>query len=236
MSEASASYGQFCPVARATEILAGRWTPLVLRELLGGCRRFNDFRRGLPQMSPTLLSRRLRELEEAQVLERRAGKSSPRVAAIEYWPTPAAEELRPLLECLGTWGQRWAAARIRSDDCEPDTLMWLTRRYLRVPALPRQPCVLLYQFSGVPARRRNWWIVVEKGAADLCLKDPRRELDVLIAAPVEPLVRIYLGQVEPAAAVRAGRVRVSGASEFVRSFPRWCARSRFAGVKPARAA
>jgi len=129
-------YGQFCPVAKAAEIVAERWTPLVLRELLCGSRRFNDLHRGVPLMSRTLLAERLEQLEDAGIVRSVARPCGRRR---EYHLTPAGEELRPLIECLGEWGQRWARAQIGAGDLDPGLLMWDIHRRVNLEALPSQP-------------------------------------------------------------------------------------------------
>src|SRR5215813_10129274 len=119
-----AGYGQFCPIAMACETFAERWTPLILRELMGGARRFSEIRRYIPLISRTLLAQRLRELEDAGIVESRP---LPRGRGREYRPTRAAEEFREILERLGEWGQRWATTQFDPDNLDLMLLMWNVR-------------------------------------------------------------------------------------------------------------
>src|SRR5262245_9961100 len=164
-------YGQFCPVAKATEIVAERWTLLVLRELLSGSRRFNDLHRGVPLMSATLLSQRLDELERAGLVERRmeARERGPR-----YHPTAAAEELRPIIEAIGVWGMRFVRTSFGEEDLDPTVLMWDIRRNVRAEHLPQGRFVVRFDFPEQAAKWRAWWLVKERDATelDLCLHDP----------------------------------------------------------------
>jgi DNA-binding HxlR family transcriptional regulator len=220
-------YGQFCPVARASEVLAVRWMPLVVRELLAGSRRFAELRRGIPLMSPVMLSQRLRELVDAGVVARvEAGPEGHP----EYRLTEAGEELRPLIGALGAWGQRWTRQELRPDEVDPELLMWVVRRRLRVQELPCPRAVLRFEFPDVPIALRRFWLVVEDGEADLCLKSPGRAVDLSLEMSVRTLAEIYLGRTDPGAAVRAGVVALAGSRALARTFPAWCALSPFAGA------
>ena len=221
-------YGQFCPVAKASEIVAERWTPLVLRELLCGSQRFNDLHRGVPLMSRTLLARRLRELEDAGVIQRREAGAGP-----EYHLTPAGEELRPIIEQLGTWGHRWARKDV-ADDLDPSVLMWDLRRRIDQSSIPAQRVVVRFDLAGVSrahAAQRTWWLVLEPGEVDLCLKDPGFPVDVTVAADLAALTRVWMGRLAFAEAARRGDVRTEGPRALVRAFPGWLGLSLFASVE-----
>jgi DNA-binding HxlR family transcriptional regulator len=146
------SHGQFCTVARSAEVLCERWTPLVLRELLCGSRRFNDLHRGVPRISSSLLAQRLRRLEEFGVVRRSAvGK------VWEYSLTPAGEDLRPIILALGHWGARWIGSRLRKDELDAGLLMWDVRRFVRLAEFPAQPVVIHFRFRDARAGERRWW-------------------------------------------------------------------------------
>ena len=222
-------YGQFCPVAKASEVVAERWTPLVLRELLCGSQRFNDLHRGVPLMSRTLLTRRLRELEDAGVIERRA--TSP--GAWEYHLTPAGEELRPIIEQLGAWGHRWVRRDVEGHDLDPSLLMWDVRRRIDRSALPDRRVVVRFDLRGVPrahSAQRTWWLVLEPGEVDLCLKDPGFPVDVTVDADLTALTRVWMGRLALAEAGRSGHVRTEGPRALVRACPDWLGLSTFATV------
>jgi DNA-binding HxlR family transcriptional regulator len=223
-------YGQFCPVAKAAEVFAERWTPLVLRELVCGSRRFRDLHRGVPLMSRTLLAQRLRQLEDAGIV-RSAAKSHGR--GQEYFLTSAGEEFRTLIEGLGEWGQRWARSQMSADDLDPGLLMWDMHRRVNVERLPNQRVVVLFDFRGLPKHwraLRYFWLILQRSDIDLCLKPPGYEVDLEVEADLTALTRVWMGDVRLADAMRSGLVRLKGPSALVRAFPGWLALSEFAGV------
>lgn len=212
------SYGQYCPIAKAAEVLCERWAPLVLREVMFGNRRFNDIARGVPRMSRGLLSRRLRELREAGVL---AGGAKG-----EYALTPAGEALRPLIEQMGLWAQQWGRAALTERDLNDKLLVWGLRRMLRVPAsLQDRRTVVRLDFFGLPAAarvaRRSWWLVAEKGEVEVCLKDPGFDADVVLSADLRSFMEVLLSQRSLKSALRERRIRLSGPTALVRQFPAW---------------
>lgn len=231
-------YGQFCPVAKAAEIVAERWTPLVLRELLSGSHTFNDLHRGVPLMSRTLLAQRLEELRDADVVERRP---RARGRGWDYRLTPAGTELQPLIQTLGEWGRRWARRQVeRGGDLDPGLLMWDIHRRLNVDRLPTGRTVVRFDFRSVPLGsrcKRTWWLVLEPPDVDLCLKEPGFPVDLVVEAELAALTKAWVGEVRLVDAIRAGLVRLDGPRPLVQAFPGWLALSGFAAVpRPARAA
>ena len=222
-------YGQFCPVAKASEILAERWTPLVLRELLCGSHRFSDLCRGVPLMSRSLLAKRLKELERAGVVERR---HVPGREAAEYYLSPAGEELRPVIEGLGVWGQRWILFDVDERDLDPSLLMWDIRRGLNRDALPERRAVVRFEFTDVQGPRRRWWLLAggEGGNADLCMTDPGFEVDLRVAVGRRHLTRYWLGQIDWRELVASG-LELEGERWLQRSLRDWLGRSFFAAVE-----
>ena len=229
--ERASRYGQFCPVAKAAEIVAERWTPLVLRELLCGSRRFNDIHRGVPLMSKSLLSKRLKELEQAGLVEHRTATDDPFPG---YYLTTAGEALRPIIEALGVWGHQYVRTNFEHDDLDPSLLMWDMRRNVTPDMLPAGRTVIEFQFPEQPANQRLWWLLKEPGSAelDLCLHHPGYDVDLYVSSSLKTLTRIWLGDSESIAALRAGELQLSGRSELVQGFHRWAALSMFASVKP----
>lgn len=226
-------YRQFCPVAQASEIVAERWNPLVLRELLCGASRFNEIRRGVPAMSPSLLSSRLRDLEQAGVVERsplEEGQGS------EYRLTAAGEELRPVIEQLGVWGQRWAPSRLDPENLDPEVLMWDVRRRIDTSELPADRVVVEIRFSDLSGPSSRFWLVLAPGEVDLCLKDPGHEVDLWLVAELRALTEVWLGDLAFESALRDGRIELQGPASLRRDFPSWLSLSLFAGVeRPERA-
>jgi DNA-binding HxlR family transcriptional regulator len=212
-------------VAKAAEIVAERWTPLVLRELLTGSRRFNELRRGLPLMSSALLSQRLKELEYAHVIERRTGVGKN----AEYHLTKAGQELRPIIEALGFWGARWARSFLTSEDYDPSLLMWDVRRNIDVERLPRrQRTVIELNLHGAEPAFRRWWIVVDAGEVDLCLKDPGYEVHLHLTTELRVMVEVWMGRQSMGEAMRAGKLTFEGPRTLASSFRRSLKLSLFA--------
>ena len=174
-------YGSFCPVAKAAEILTERWTPLVLRELLLGSHHFNQLRRGIPQMSPTLLSKRLQTLEEAGLISRQSGDNGH----WEYHPTQAAREARPIIDAMGYWGHKWARSQLTPNELHAGRLMWNMRRSFDLKHIP---CDFVLYIEIADARQKRWWFVVKKEEADLCWNDPGFEVDISLYASLLTLV------------------------------------------------
>lgn len=229
--EERGGYGQFCPVSMASEILCSRWTTLVVRELLCGSTRFNDLRRGVPRMSPALLSKRLKELERAGVIAvtRQANGS------VEYRLSEAGEELRPLIMGLGNWAQRWMESRLSLKNLDPSLLMWDMRRSLDVKPFPQRRCTIQFLYPELPGAQRSWWLVVADGAVDLCNSDPGHPLDLLVRCSLRTMTAIWMGLTTITKEAESGQLQVEGDPGLRRSMQRWLGLSAFAQV-PRRAA
>jgi DNA-binding HxlR family transcriptional regulator len=185
-------YKQFCPVAMAAEVLCTRWTVVLLRELVAGSTRFNDLRRGVPKMSPTLLSQRLKELEVAGVVERTELKSEKGV--FEYRLTESGKDLRAVVEAVGFWGQKWVEARKSLKNLDPSLLMWDMRRNLNPTPLPNRRTVIQFLYHELPVPKRSWWLVVEPlGEVDLCWTDPGFDVDLYVATDLRTMTAIWMG-------------------------------------------
>jgi DNA-binding HxlR family transcriptional regulator len=224
------SYGQFCPVAQAAEVLTERWTLLVVRELLMGSARFNDLQRGLPRMSSSLLSKRLRELERAGILTRRPLEGKRGHA---YELTPAGEALGPLVVSLGTWSRDWLKREITDEEADPALLMWDVRRSIRLDRLPEDRVVAFFRYRDAEDGKRAWWLVAEPAAADLCFFDPGFAIDLDIDAEAKAMAEVWVGKTDLGAAMRSKRIRIRGPEHLVRSLPDWLGLSTFAYPDPA---
>ena len=209
-------YRQYCPVARAAEIFADRWTPLIIREMLAGVSHFNQIQRGLPDISRSLLSTRLKELEAAGVVARTVG-AGPR--STEYRLTPAGEELSGVVERLGAWGSRWAFGDPRPEELDPALLLWKMRRRIHLNRLPPGRVVVEFEFIG--QRRARLWLVLKREEASVCLKPPGFDSNLVVNADLSTFYRVWLGRLPFEAALRTGKVRLEGPRDLVRQFPRW---------------
>ncbi len=218
------SYGQFCPVAMAAEIVCSRWTVLVLRELISGSTRFNDLRRGVPRMSPTLLSKRLKELKKAGVL---AEHKTDQPGVVEYRLTPAGEELRDVVMTMGTWGQRWIESSLSLRNLDPTLLMWDMRRNLVLKPLPPRRCVIHFRYRDLNARNL-WWLVVEGAEVDLCSIDPGHEVDLFVNASLRSMTAVWMGISTLKAEVDAGKIQLTGDKQISGAMHQWLGLSPFA--------
>ena len=220
------SYGQFCTVARGAEALCQQWTPLVVRELLCGSKRFNELHRGVPRMSTSLLVQRLRHLEEIGVVRRSTvGKVR------EYSLTEAGEELRPIVMALGHWGARWIGSRLRDDQLDAGFLMWDIRRFVQLPEFPPHPVVIHFAFRDARPGEGRWWLVVEQGTSDLCRDDPGRELTLIVDCTVRALTEVWTGDRTPLEVLRTHELRVDGAARDAEQLWRWLGTSVFARTR-----
>jgi DNA-binding HxlR family transcriptional regulator len=220
-------FGQFCPVALASEVLTPKWTLLVVRELNAGATRFNEIRRGIPRISPTLLKQRLEQLEHAGVVERRTVAPGGYDA---YSLTEAGRELKEVIAAVGTWGQRWAR-EIDSDDLDPGWLVWAMHRRIDTAAMPEGRTVIEFRFTDAPANHRLFWLVCQDPEIEVCIKHPGFPVDVTAITDTRCLAEIWRGLRPLRGAIADGCLRVEGSPSLVRAFPEWLMLSVFAGAQ-----
>ncbi|MGZ8281713.1 MAG: winged helix-turn-helix transcriptional regulator [Allosphingosinicella sp.] len=221
------SYSQFCPVAMAAEVLCTRWTILVVREMIAGTTRFNDLRRGVPRMSPALLSQRLKDLEAAGIVRR---MPSPTEAGLhEYGLTEAGLELAPLVEGFGIWGQRWVGADLSLQKLDAQLLMWDMRRNLVPEPMPPGRRILQFRFPEQPPRDRCWWLIVDpEGECDLCLLDPGFDVDLYVVTDLRTMTAIWMGLDSVRTARAEERMLLTGDEQLASSMQAWLGLSPFA--------
>jgi DNA-binding HxlR family transcriptional regulator len=213
-------------VALASEIVCSRWTTLILRELLGGSTRFNDIRRGVPRMSPTLLSKRLKELAEAGVI---AEHATGQANVVEYKLTEAGKELHDVIIPLGMWGKRWIDTSISLEKLDPALLMWAMHRHLAPASLPERRCTL--EFTYPDAGGKTFWIIVEGGEVDLCLTDPGYSVDLYVRSALRSMTAVWTGVSTLKAETDAGNIALTGNATVARSMQEWLGHSPFAQEK-----
>jgi DNA-binding HxlR family transcriptional regulator len=218
-----ADYGQFCSVARAHEAIGGRWTLLVVRELLCGSRRFNDIRRGIPRISRTMLSERLQELVQVGAITRIEGGHGP-----EYALTEAGRELMGIVGALGTWGQRWLPRQAEAEDLDLEPVLVDMQRRVRSEALPKEPMVIRFEIDG---QRQPRFLLMKEGEVALCTRNPGFPEPLRVRTRLPTLVAWWRGDVSFAEAQRMG-LNVEGPKALARAFPDWFERYLFAEVEP----
>lgn len=224
---AEGSYNQFCPVAMAAEILCNRWTLVLLRELVAGSTRFNDLRRGVPRMSPALLSKRLKDLEAAGVVKRSKVAGEPGV--FDYTLTKAGLDLAPVIESVGVWGHRWIETRSSLENLDPNLLMWDMRRNIDPKPMPARRTVIQVIFSDLPAAQKNWWLIVQPGeGVDLCSVDPGFEVDLYMSTDLRTMTELWMGYTSLAQAKGGRRLTVTGSRQLEASMKNWLKLSPFA--------
>jgi DNA-binding HxlR family transcriptional regulator len=221
------SYRQFCPVAMSAEILCTRWTVVLLRELIAGSTRFNDLRRGVPRMSPALLSQRLKELEAAGVISRVA--LAGEAGLFEYRLTTAGRELKPLIEAFGIWGQRWVEAEPSLEHLDVGLLMWDMRRNLDPSPMPARRVVIHFRYGELASAQRHWWLLVDPDAGvDLCSVDPGFDVDLYVATDLRTMTAIWMGLDNVPRACAEERMLLTGDRDLARDMQGWLGLSPFA--------
>ena len=214
--------GQYCPLAKAAEMLGDRWTLLIVRDLLTGAHRFSEIERGLPGISPTLLAQRLRLLERNGIVERRP-KDEGRP---EYWLTSVGQDLEPAVLGLGSWAARHFGHEPSPDEMNSSVLMLWIERFLHAALLPSGREVARFDFTA--PRRESRWLLIERGEATACDEDPGRAPSLLVTTDLRTLHNVFAGRLAMRAALRDGALRLDGEPEMVRAFPRWFGFSPFA--------
>jgi DNA-binding HxlR family transcriptional regulator len=215
-------YAQYCPIAKASEILGDRWTLLIVREMLGGAGGFNELQRGLPGISRSVLADRMRSLERAEIVERRTG---PKGRTLSYRLTHAGRDLEPVVQAMGEWGVTWSFTDPRPEELDPDLLIVWMARHVDREQLPADRTVIQFEFRQ-PAKR--YWMVLEPSDVSVCLQHPGFDVDLQVKVDTATLYRVYLGRVELAGAMRARKLTMSGPQALQRAFGRWFAWSSFA--------
>jgi DNA-binding HxlR family transcriptional regulator len=225
------SYGQFCPVAKAAELFCERWTALILRDLGLGVSRFARLQRGIPQASPTLLARRLKQLEAEGIIERRRSEEG---RGWTYHLTFAGQDFVPIVAALGQWGQKWSRRQLASHELNAGLLLWAMERGASPDAFGGKRAVIKITFTDRPAKKRNYWFVSEHRRTELCIDDPGLPADVYVTTTLRDLIYVWRGDLPLARALNQGRLELLGEGWAIRALPHWLARSKYANVQPAR--
>lgn len=217
------TYGQFCPLAQAAQLLCERWTLIIVRELMAGSTRFSELQRGAPLLSPTLLSTRLKQLIKAGVVEVHEGNSSQ-----TYHLSRSGQELRPIIENLGIWGHHWVGSNLSDGDLDAGLLMWDMRRSVNPQVFPDKRVVVQFEYPDAPQGARDWWLVAESGDIDLCLHDNGYDVDVLVRCSLRTMTEIWTCRRLFNEAVRCHDVDVKGDSKLADRLQAWLRTSALA--------
>lgn len=229
MSSAS-RHKQFCPLAMASDVLCGRWTMMLLGELLRGTTRFNDLRRGLPRMSPALLSKRLKELESAGIVARTRSAEGPDL--YEYALTEAGRAVEPIVDAMGGWGQRWVTTQASMAHLDVQLLMWNLRRNLNPNPMPARRSVIQFVYRDLPVQSRNWWLIAQPGQdIDLCSVEPGYDIDLYVSTDLRTMTEVWMGYAPTARAIDDGRLVLVGNRELEATFQTWLGASRYASLE-----
>jgi len=222
-------YGQFCPIAKASEIIGEKWTLLIIRELLMGARRFNEMQRGLSLISPTLLTKRLNSLVDHGLVLK---KKIPGQQGYEYFPTESCKELLPIIKSLGDWGMRWARDNLTESDYDVELLMLYLQRSIRSDKLVGDETVIRFKFTDIEDLS-NWWLIARDKDVDVCVKDPGKDVDVYFTCPVKTLIDVWMGDLSYRKAVNSNKLKVVGPSALTRNIFTWMDVSIFADLPSA---
>jgi len=222
-------YGQFCPIAKASEIIGEKWTILIIRELLMGSSRFNVFQRALGLISPTILTKRLNFLVEQGLAVK---KKIPGQQGYEYFPTESCKQLLPVIKSLGDWGMRWARNNMQEDDYDVGLLMLYLQRSVRADKLAGNESIIRFKFTDLK-EMKDWWLVAKPDEVDVCNKDPGKEVDAYFTSTVKTMIDVWMGDISYRKAVRSGDLKVVGHSILTKDIFSWLNKSVFADLPSA---
>ena len=222
-------YKQFCPVAKASELLGEKWTFLIIREALMGARRYKEFEHGMSRISPTMLTKRLNELVENGLLVR---KKIPAQKGYEYFLTEAGKEIAPVIRQLGDWGMHWARGQMENSDLDVELLMLYLVRSIQTEKLPGEETIIQFTFTDI-SKLGKWWIVVHNDDVDVCLEDPGRDVDVWFVTDLRTMIEVWMGDTSYRKAIRDRKLKLVGPQSLTRNVTRWMANSVFSGIAAA---
>ena len=215
-------YFDFCPISKASEVLAERWAPLVIRELILGSTHFNEIRRGIPSIPTASLSQRLKMLEDKAIVMRwMDGNGRP-----HYQLTPTGAALEPVIKAMGSWGHYWLNAEIRAEDLDLRVLMWDMHRRINVDELPRGRTVVQLDFTG--ARTGRFWLLLQRSGPEVCETDPVLPIDLFVSADAMTMTNVWMGRASLQSAIDGGKIELMGEHQLAIGFPKWLALNFFA--------
>jgi DNA-binding HxlR family transcriptional regulator len=227
--ESAMDYGQFCPISKAVEILGDKWTLLIVRELLMGGRRYSELQRGLSQISPTILSKRLDSLSRYGLVLK---KKIPNQKGYEYFPTRSCSELLPIIMSLGEWGIRWAKSNLTEKDYDVELLMLYLQRSIIPENLVGDETVIRFKFTDIK-EYPDWWMVVQDNKVDLCTNDPGKDVDVYFTTTVKTMVDVWMGWNTYRKAIANDELKLVGPKALINNVSTWMEDSVYTDAAPA---
>jgi DNA-binding HxlR family transcriptional regulator len=217
-------FGQFCPIAKATEIIGEKWMILILREVLMGSTRFNELQRGLSMISPAVLSKRLSSAVDYGLILK---KKLPGQKGYEYLPTKAAKELLPIFIELGNWGMRWTREHLTEKDFDVDFLLLYLQRSIQPENLPGKETTIRFSFTDLE-HQPNWWILVRNDEVDVCTIDPGREVDIYFTCSAKCMSDIWMGETSYKKEIANKNLKLVGPRVLTRNVTDWMSNCMFA--------
>jgi len=221
-------YGQYCPIAKAAEVLGEKWTILILRELCINDQSFNNLRKGMPLLSPTLLSKRLKTLVSQEVIVRKKTDKG-----VLYSMTEAGDELKDMIMHLGEWGQRWVRSDFSKQDLDASLLMWDMHRTIDIDKFPDEKKVIQFEFLGAPSKERFYWLAVENREVEICAKNPGYDVDLSIRTALKEFTAFWMGDLTLNKLIRDKKLSAEGDKNLKSSMTNWLCGSVFSEVKTA---
>ena len=222
-------YGQFCPVAKASEVLGDKWSLLIIREMLMGAKRFNTLQRGLCLISPTMLTKRLNELTATGIITK---KKIPGQKGYEYFLTESGQELYPIIEQIGVWGMRWARNGMPDSDLDLQLLLLYLERSIMPEKLVGRETVVRFNFTDLE-EFNSWWLVVSNDTVDTCVQDPGKDVDVYFTTDLRTMIQAWMGDISYKQAIADKRLQLVGPKELTNNVANWIRGSVFEGIPPA---
>ena len=222
-------FGQFCPIAKSWEIIGEKWTILIVREILMGSSRFNQLQRGLGSISPTILTRRLNDLEKNGMIYKKKIQGG---RGFEYFPTQSCQELQPTLNIIGQWGMRWAHDNLSTKDYNVELLMLYLQRSINPDMLPNTETVIRFKFNDMDEQGK-WWLVVKNGLVDICDRDPGKDVDIYFTTGVKTMTEVWLGKTSYRKAIADDEISIIGPTSLTKEITKWMSNSVFADLPSA---
>ncbi len=221
-------YNQFCPVSKTAEVLGEKWTLLIVRELVLGATRFSKIQRAIPRISPTILNKRLAELQAHGVIVR---KRIPEQQGFEYRLTESGRELYPLIVQMAQWGMRWTRSTMSDEDLDVELLMSEIQRRIDPNKLPGGRTVLKFRYTDL-SKFAEWWVKIDDGKAELCLEDPGDEVDVYFTTTLRTMTEVWMGDLSLKKAQADGRLKIVGPTSLLRNLRSWFPLYLYADIRP----